>query len=518
MDNPSPLERYYDVPPRIYTSIISEGRKIFALSDIHADIHSLIIVLEDLAEVIEKITPDPDLSLLDTFLRMDISTDEIEKTYDSNFNYKWKDGCNSYIVIVGDIIDGVKFRSVTESENQVRIRGDRYSDGEYYENEYPQIEIKILKFINELNKTALINNGYIYKLFGNHEIRNINTNNHTGFHFPRDRVKNINYYKNIDRHNIFKRGNIGYELLIEGGCWCLLVINKYIFVHGQLVDDIKFNFNTYHEFNTILNDNNSNSLEFTKRFKSCIDQLDDMYKSPLWKDIYSEDQKINNRLLTNDTTFCENVTTQINNFITNTELPNDLKIIVGHCQQNYSSQYNEVNTTFTNKIKTDIKSDIKTEYEGPAITDRFLDATRNLTNENLIFGITMECPINGTNHHRIMRVDVNTSRSLDSTQVNNVLLNPSPQQDVANSFKDKLKQFYYSRTPTVLSITSDDKITIIKSSMKNTFSKQSRQTLNNIINAYKTQHPDIDIYENKYLKYKKKYLQKKIMLKNNVKK
>ena len=200
------LSRADDKLLSIATYIESKDRTIFALSDIHADIHSLIIALEDLAQVIENVESSKSLEEL---LQMDISSDANDIIYNDyvNLNYKWKDNNNSYIVIVGDIIDGV--RPLVELDDRAFL----LENGKY-EHEYPQIEIKILKFINALNMQASRYKGYIFKLFGNHEIGNIlDRNIYTNYNFPTDKIGR--YYNDTTRKDIFKRNNIGYELLTE---------------------------------------------------------------------------------------------------------------------------------------------------------------------------------------------------------------------------------------------------------------------------------------------------------------
>jgi hypothetical protein len=86
------------------------NKEIFALSDIHGDIHSLIIVLRDLAQVIRKTghpfdnnTYDADLERL---LNINIADDDGD--YIDTLNYEWIPGNSSYVVIIGDIIDAYR--------------------------------------------------------------------------------------------------------------------------------------------------------------------------------------------------------------------------------------------------------------------------------------------------------------------------------------------------------------------------------------------------------------------------
>ena len=208
---------------------ISTESQIFTFSDIHADIHLLVILLRDLAGVIRK---KPDFTFdrntadadMESLLKIDIQWNDGD--YIEDLNYEWIDGNNSYIVIVGDMIDGTRFP------------GDvKKSDGTL-EHEYPQVEIKILRFINALNKQALMNRGRIYKLLGNHEVLNMLEQGEQ-YLFNNDKILGKPYYRGLTREQVFGYNNIGHQLLMEDSCKCILMINNYIFVHGQLIDDME---------------------------------------------------------------------------------------------------------------------------------------------------------------------------------------------------------------------------------------------------------------------------------------
>jgi UDP-2,3-diacylglucosamine pyrophosphatase LpxH len=222
------MASYYKVPEEIKTIInVPEETRIISFSDIHADIHSLIIVLRDCAQVIEKNDGHTfDQSIYDPELEILLNTNLTPKTeYPDNLNYKWKTGNKTIIVIVGDILDGRRGNTNITKDNSMA------------EHEYPQIEIKILRFINALNKQAVANGGRIYKLLGNHEIMNMDKYFFkAGDYIFKNDINNFKYYNNISRENIFKFGNYGHKLLFEDGCGSLLMINNYIFVHGQIMN------------------------------------------------------------------------------------------------------------------------------------------------------------------------------------------------------------------------------------------------------------------------------------------
>jgi hypothetical protein len=150
--------------------------RIVTFSDIHGDIDALIVCLRDCAGVIEKpgydskTGRDPDL---DVFLSMDIN----EAAYRRDLGYRWVSNDSTYVVIIGDLIDAIRNR-----DYPIEIPP------------YPQLELKIIHFINAINESALLDYqthhpsptphvpllvpascGRIYKLLGNHDIRNFST-------------------------------------------------------------------------------------------------------------------------------------------------------------------------------------------------------------------------------------------------------------------------------------------------------------------------------------------------------
>jgi hypothetical protein len=251
---------------------------VYAFSDIHADIHSLIINLRDCARVIKKKDGfnfkqncnDADMEKL---LNIDIANND--NGYIDDLNYEWNnDGKNVHIIICGDIIDGRREdRGVYDND----ISDNRYllPDNKPRPHEYKTLEIKILRFINALNRQIIP--GYIkkiYKIIGNHERLNI-----IDIHKPindadiTEQIKNdrsklrikkflnndliqkkehlrkiqsdyinkhtlaqSNYYRGVKRLEVFRPNNPGFDILFEGTIYCLLKIKDYIFCHAGLLD------------------------------------------------------------------------------------------------------------------------------------------------------------------------------------------------------------------------------------------------------------------------------------------
>jgi hypothetical protein len=202
--------------------------RIIALSDIHGDMHALIIALRDCAKVIRKINEfnpnDLDLET-EAFLEMDLN---VNNEYKDNLNYEWC-GDNTHVVICGDILDGYRDgypKNIRNASHTSRC------GSECLEHEYDQIEIKIYRFINALNESS---NNKIHKILGNHEIVNLFTENGYYKYIP-DKTKELDfyYYNGISRIDYFKWNQEGGQLIFKGGVGIFLKINNNLFVHGRI--------------------------------------------------------------------------------------------------------------------------------------------------------------------------------------------------------------------------------------------------------------------------------------------
>jgi hypothetical protein len=471
--------------------------RIISFSDIHADINSLIIALRDCAQVIRKktghefnnlTTYDPELDNI-----LNIILNPNTNNYPDDLNYEWIPNDKTIIVIIGDMIDG-KNRVQPIYKNNSR-NNSRLEE----EHEYPQIEIKILRFINSLNKQAMNNGGRIYKLLGNHEIMNIESIA-SKYYFDNDKNNN-NYFNGISRDKIFNIGNYGFYLLFEDSCRALLMINKYIFVHGQLIKNKNFNY--YNDINQKIKTNNN--------IQSAINELSKI-TSQLWAREFGSDEIIKKRADLNyqnlqnnksktykeieyESDFCKNdITEYFNSFLSGSNsikyTSADLKIVIGHCVQSDNTFFDSPATSLTTIESQDTIRQILT---GPAKNSLYN------SKDNLIFGITMECPhdhdLNSTKY-KINRVDIGSSRMFDQQQV--------LEHNIKNIEAEK--KYLFSRTPQVLEFINDD-TKIIKSQIKNTRIHQPRFFYNNIIsNIPELQFTNTAYYKQKYIKYKTKYI------------
>lgn len=362
--------------------------------------------------------------------------------------------------------------------------------------------------------------GRIFKLLGNHEVFNININyDSSNYYFQNDqdiynsktfKLDKKNYYLEYSRSDVFKLNNPGFDLLFKDGCGSLLKINNYIFVHGQLNG---YDYNYYDNINKLINDRATSSKKFEEimddlMIASNTDPYDQTINSHLWARMYGDPERIHERLQNTNfgTKFCdENVINNFKKFLENSNLsdqPETLKIIIGHCVQSNSRDLDLVNKTFVNTTYTD---SIKEIISGPA---HF--GLTNIQN-NLIFGITMECPndIHTNTSHKIYKVDIGSSRAFDSIYYNNNIID-------SDDKLDEEKYTYLSRSPQVLEIINNQE-KIIRSKLKNTRIHQPRYQYEKLITDNKVLELKLDSgnYTSKYLKYKQKYLKlvKKLELK-----
>lgn len=482
-----------------YTNINDPSiERIIALSDIHGDIHALIIALRDCAQVIKKkecfnlINPlELDLET-EKLLEMDLNVND---KYIDDLNYEWCGG-NTHVVICGDILDGYRLNNF----KRIPVFNSRCGI-ECIENEYDQIEIKIYRFINAINKNSKYK---IHKILGNHEIINLFEDppiNYSKYIPSKTKEFDYFYYNNLSRLDYFKWNNEGGKLIFEDGVGIFLKINNNLFVHGQ-IDHTKTLFD-YEQINNDINTIMSDEINY---------KLYTMFKKTLFGRLYDN---FNSKLDENEHyKKCKNVKQILENFIVPSEpyCAIDFRIIIGHCVQSIPERFREINSTFLQITNDGVREIIN----GDVITDIF-DPTNT---DNQIFGISMECDkitldnpeeINNfkklkniydkedvelqnvnTNERYIYKVDIGTSRAFD--------YNIIPK----NKIEEKL--YIGSRVPQVLEIGKT--IQILRSTIKNTRIHQPRPKYEHMIKDISELNKNNYF---KYLKYKLKYLK----LKNN---
>jgi hypothetical protein len=481
---------------------------VHSISDIHGDIQALITSLRDCSRVIRKKTRfrlpfnqliiDPNL---ETNLNIDISCGD--NGYDDTLGYEWC-GDNSLVVICGDIIDPNRESRIGCLRNN---NTNFYKDSEIPCHQYPQIEIKILRFINNINADArvkasanLANAGKIIKLLGNHDLINIlfnynpnqnpqivhsvlsdPLNNFYKFSF-RDDITLQNYYRGKHRLNIFNVGNEGFDLLQKDGFGVLVKINNSIFVHGQLTMSPMCVLSNIINANILINNRNLDFINLTtgetSKLKGANYELNQHFRFNLLPHPFIElclgplgildvrewakKENYSYRIqLGTQQNFCDDAVKNIlRNFMERVNV-DDLRIILGHCVQvpmdnltNYS--------TFTQLGIDNDSTKIYVQSPQPLPVSNHM--IPDYTNDDRTPGITMQCPKihNNLIDYYIYHIDTSRSRAFDG------YFSPTS--------LNKEREDIFSRTPQVLIINSVldashnilDTLSIVKSKIKNT--------------------------------------------------
>lgn len=509
---------------------INPATRIISLSDIHGDIDVLIIALRDCAKVIEPISGIPSAHNnirdpeLDRLLSLDLLQldNMLEFDRNSHLGFKWI-GENTHVVIIGDILDSIR------KDKKLILQTAPLAGKRNANDIYPQAEIKIIKFLNKLDEMANATkmpdgtNGRVIKLVGNHEIKNfirdrcLAHNDQYATLYTHDPAELMPYIdgngqlQKLTRLEYFNFGNPGFNLFVQRGTGIFLLINNILFMHAQTYNNIdKTTYEWCHFYNSILTQKLSQDYHY---FSDLGDNL-----TQLWARDYGDDEKIDKRMKNEaeEKRFCGRVVEDFENFLASHPdnildriSPDKFKVVVGHCPQSWSTWFNETNRTFSTKNQVDANT---VELLPPANTFK---ASAVHTNNNNLFGISMECPTQdglsitsdpSDQHHLIYKVDVGASRGFDQANM----------YDIPNH--TRLKTYFLSRVPQVIEF-SNNNVRIIRSTLKNTRIHQYRDTLETHINDRISQGllgDDFRIanlayggYKEKYLKYKSKYLKLK---------
>ena len=494
---------------------IDPSTRIISLSDIHGDMDALIIALRDCAKVIEPVSGIPSIGNntrdpeLDRLLNLDLKELANMQDFDahSELNFRWIGG-NTHVVLVGDIIDPIRKDGYGRLQTAT-LPGKRNAN-----DLYPQAEIKILKFLNKLDEIANSDGGRVIKLIGNHELGNFKVNDFKGSYYgdlythdgkePMPYINQMGVIDTLPRNVFFNLNQPGFHLFMERGSGIFLRINNILFMHGQLYNSTKreFNYIKCDEFNKELN-KKPLTIKYDPNFREF------MSAPQLWDREYGDDNKINDRITNplNEKIFCDRIVQDVTNFLglhpIISSIPAEkFKIVIGHCPQLYSTYYTETNRTFITQNQLDEKT---VELTQPASTFIANPDTNN------VFGISMECPAqsgisindNSDQHHRIYKVDIGVSRGFDQNAAYKMVQNDQG-----------IKQLHLSRVPQVLELQGDN-VRILRSTVKNTRVHQFRhgleQQLANLQNPqdFTIQNMTYGGYKQKYLKYKQKYMELK---------
>jgi hypothetical protein len=315
---------------------------------------------------------------MDLYIQLNLSSVH-DSAYSPDLHYEWVGG-DTIIVLVGDLIDGSRESSSVKKNNR-SIEEVCY---------YPQVEIKLLKFINALNKQAKKYNGGILKVLGNHDYENFKGNEEfmESYTFITDR-HNPYYYQHKDgtwesRETFFQFGHEGYRLYQETlGMYFMLCINQTIFVHGQLPSkewlDKGVTLEFIEHFQKLL------KMPFTESVREQLEQVDDIIETILWNRSYGD---LEERDGVNETEFIESVKHDIAQFcgtVCGPNPENSVRVLIGHCQQHLVHQQPDVRSSLGHLCH---RSSTKEVYDNVTMYRGLPDGT--CVTENKTFGIVTE--------------------------------------------------------------------------------------------------------------------------------
>jgi hypothetical protein len=456
------------------------NKTIYAIGDIHGDITPLIVCLRDCCQVIKKKEGfffnqkerDKDLVL-------ELIKEWDDYSYSQDLNYQWCGG-DSIVILCGDIINNSR-----SGKNKV--------------DDYPFEEARILIFINQLNKQAMLQGGRIFKLIGNHDFDNINmdilSSPYKGSLVTPFSAKYLGYQKGFDdkiydknRFTYFNRGNPGSKLYAEDKSFLFLFINDFIFVHGGISSDL-FKIENLKNLNDKFNKYLLSPTDFTFNCGTLEHQLTNGPDGIIKCRYYGSTSNIteDNKCKKINETF-DKLNTELLNLGINNK---NFKLVVGHSTQNKFVNKNfTYYNTFDKVINIYFKDDIIVNHEFYSEEIYNGDEKKIDFSGNKIIinnGISVSC--NKNKIPQIYRLDVGLSRGAYNFQNNDT------------------DEYLYSRTPQVLKIIYIDfipKVSIIKSSVENTRIHVPGIEISN--DDIKGGGIYQDKYKIKYFKYKTKYL------------
>jgi hypothetical protein len=201
-------------------TVLPPANRIIAIGDVHGDM-KLIIDCLVLSNVIAKTKEPSDKSI-------------IVKIKSKTHHYIWC-GKNTVVVQIGDQTDSCRPNNSDTSS----CNGDNdISD-----------DIQILHFFTKLNELAILDNGAVYSLIGNHELMNVEGNftytskaNIDSFKTYIDPYTNQKFKSSFSaRTHAFSNGNEYANFL---GCTrqSILIIGDFLFVHAGLDKEFLQNF------------------------------------------------------------------------------------------------------------------------------------------------------------------------------------------------------------------------------------------------------------------------------------
>lgn len=546
--------------------------EIGTFSDVHGDIDTLITTLRDVLGVIrkkpghnsgEKKHRDPEL---ESFLNLDLNDPTNQILYAQTLNYEWV-GSDKVVVIIGDILDSTRLdRTLIPDIINIDNIPYKYTGANSYPHYYPQIEYKILLFINGINSDAVsleertgVTQGKIVKVAGNHEFLNMFADpvisptifpmkRSASYMFPVDLENSINQIKKLPskpyitiggveytRFNFFEIGNPGYDALKKNFALSYKIGN-YIFVHGQLTADLDWDdHNDITEILTKIPNYSDPELQtFLALNTGTINNIKlrlNEGSGPLWERVWgtpigSGTVGPNNRIgqrsgvlksnsFSIDDEFCDGVSKIITEFCstlpptdpnctaTNPGNSKGVNVVLGHCIQSESTMRNQPSMTFIDTVSTEYIDQEKTQ---------------TILGTHIYYGPPKMLNQRTGTHYNPTIFGITTD--CIGTNHNHIYrvdvgasrgfdnmsyidaLNSAQPTDKTNA----LNTLYFSRTPQALRINlATGNIAITRSKLVNTIYNVPRPDLSSVISTLNTQGPQgiVNILDTYDKKYRK---------------
>lgn len=421
----------------------------YVLSDIHGDIWALILALykctgtvigniDNCAKHLEKNCNDP--------------------SYDPMLGLRWNHAMNNtMIVLIGDIIDNARLYGGVKTSRNTEIEHE---------------EIKILLFLRAIDNNASGHGSGVITLIGNHEDMNINMcqvlnigskkmYTHLGYITDyslaaspykgrkRDKVFDRKTYKENDNHGIdlYRNKSMGNKIAV------IAKVNDFIFVHGGI--------------NTKTSEAILDNIEDNSDLRSIVDKINDEYNKYVFGE-GDDGKKMYNKVIgtniwntgllwdrSNDSRkgdICATLHGNLNrlcsvNDAARAECEKNLVLVVGHCPQNTITTEERTGTTYSDIDNINLGDGhahlISGEpYTGKAVIPRIEGKS---VGTMVIFGQSMDCPLDEPGRYRLYRVDVAMSRCFDTVKH----INDGISDD---ELFDLLMREYATRAPQVLRI------------------------------------------------------------------
>ena len=423
-----------------------EYNRICAISDIHGDAELLLLQLRDNCDLIEKtfhMSDEIDWDFIDNMNMPFLSDTNVDyyikndngiysakrgsDKYKNNWNYKWK-AKNTLCVICGDILDGYR-----PGMNYDRFKNKLFG-------EFPFEELKIICFLREMQKDALLHDSKLVIVYGNHDIHNIYTH---FFSVKHQYISNYTLNNRIvhhkygpeNRQNMFKIGSYTYGLLNSLNMSIIYKYKTHLFLHGRLkkIDDEigKTSINKFIEYTEdIINkeqifiNNNRNDIRrivFNNNYSLIsaenilVTYNNYLNENGITKTLYSLISSLTEPReysYSPKSEVCDLFIRDLNNF-TDEDI-NEYTIVVGHSINSYFIEEKKETCSFTNIEHSQVNSG---KFDTYILSEDYAKSTtNNIISENdcklfNTINITFDCNISNINYPQLYRVDCGSSRS-----------------------------------------------------------------------------------------------------------